>query len=231
MTRGSIISAPPRPALPVAGDDRCFPVRRIWCVAKNYADHAREMGADPARQPPRFFAKPGDAVVPPGEPVPYPPATAELHHEVELVLALGRGGSSVDEAGALALVIGCAVGLDLTRRDLQREAKAAGAPWDLSKGFDRSAPCSALNLGPPPARGGVSLAVNGELRQRGNLGEMIWSPAEIISRLSRYVTLAAGDLIFTGTPGGVGPLEVGDRVQAEVAGVGRLELTIAPSSA
>ena len=227
MTQAFVIAAAPRPALPVVGDDRRFPVRRIWCVAKNYADHAREMGGDPARQPPRFFAKPADAVVPPGEPVPYPPATAELHHEVELVLALGRGGASVAEEDALDLVFGCAVGLDLTRRDLQQQAKAAGAPWDLSKGFDRSAPCSAVRPGPPPPSGWLSLAVNGEVRQRGEISEMIWSPAEIIGRLSRYVALAAGDLIFTGTPAGVGPLAVGDRVEAELAGIGRLELTIA----
>jgi fumarylpyruvate hydrolase len=229
MSQRFVFDPPPCPALPVNGSDDVFPVRRVWCVAKNYAEHAREMGADPAREPPRFFAKPADAVVPSGEAVPYPPATAELHHEVELVLALGRGGAFVAEADALGLVFGCGVGLDLTRRDLQREAKAAGGPWDLSKGFDRSAPCSALQPGPPPASGELSLTVNGVLRQRGELARMIWSPAEIIGRLSRYVALGAGDLIFTGTPAGVGPLVVGDRVAAALAGVGALELEIAPT--
>ena len=215
------------PTLAIEGRSERFPVRRIYCVGQNYADHAREMGSNPDRQPPFFFSKPADAVVPDGRSVPYPPRTADLHHEVELVLALGGSGSDVSAAEALTLVLGCAVGVDLTRRDLQAEAKAIGRPWDMAKGFDHSAPIGALALGTPPDGAAIGLTVNGAPRQRGQLSDMIWSPAEIVSTLSTYVTLAPGDLIFTGTPAGVGRLHPGDRVRAWVEGLPELTFGVA----
>ena len=218
------------PSLPVVGGEP-WPVRRIWCVGRNYADHAREMGADPARELPFFFAKPADALVPAAVDVPYPPATAELHHEVELVVAVGGEIESLPPIEALRRVFGYGVGVDLTRRDLQRSAKAARQPWALAKGFDHSAPCSALRPASQighPTRGAIELSVNGELRQRGDLAQMIWSVAEVLSELSRSIGLRRGDLLFTGTPAGVGPLVVGDRVAARVDGVGRLAFSIAP---
>lgn len=218
------------PCLPVVGGEP-WPVRRIWCVGRNYADHAREMSADPTRESPFFFTKPGDALVPAAGEVPYPPATAELHHEVELVVAVGAEMASLAPAAALRRVFGYGVGVDLTRRDLQRSAKAARQPWALAKGFDHSAPCSALRrvgeIG-HPREGAIELSVNGELRQRGDLGQMIWSVGEVLSELARSVTLRPGDLLFTGTPAGVGPLQVGDRVAARIDGVGRLAFEITP---
>ncbi|MFC1612198.1 fumarylacetoacetate hydrolase family protein [Myxococcota bacterium] len=228
MGREHVITLPPRPTLPVKGCDGPFPVHQIWCVAKNYAAHAREMGADPQRQPPRFFAKPANAVVGPGELVAYPPQTSELHHEVELVMALATGGRDIPVDEALSHVFGCAVGLDLTRRDLQRAAKEAGQPWDLGKGFDHAAPCSEIVAGPPPTSAELWLSVNGDERQRGNVADMTWDPAELIARLSSFVSLMPGDLIFTGTPAGVGPLAVGDRVEAGVEGLARLSVDIGP---
>lgn len=218
------------PALPIAGEDRAFPVRRIWCVGRNFAAHAREMGADPSREAPFFFAKPADAVVVGGR-VPYPPATHDLHHEVELVVALHRGGRNIPAAQALSLVYGYAVGLDLTRRDLQAQAKNAGRPWDMAKGFDHSAPCSALvpaSICGHPATGAILLSVNGKLRQRGDLADMIWSVAETLAALSALVELAPGDLIFTGTPEGVGPVQVGDVLAAHIDGVADLRVDILP---
>jgi fumarylpyruvate hydrolase len=207
-----------------------FPVRRIFCVGRNYAEHAREMGMDPEREPPFFFTKPADAVVCGGGVLPYPSRTRNLHHEVELVLALGRGGHDIPLAAALDCIYGYAVGLDLTRRDLQAEAREQGRPWDAAKAFDRSAPVSALvpaaQIG-HPARGRIALAVNGKSRQQGNLSEMIWKVPEIVAELSTLFELAPGDLIFTGTPAGVGPLVPGDRVEAEIDGVGRLVVSIA----
>jgi fumarylpyruvate hydrolase len=224
-----VVQAPVLPSLPVEGTADRFPVRRIWCVGRNYADHAREMGSDPDKEPPFFFAKPADAVVEDGATIPYPPRTANLHHEVELVVAIGRGGRDIAAGEAPGHVFGYAVGVDLTRRDLQNEAKKTGRPWEMGKGFDRSAPCGALRPaeGVEPGQGAIRLEVNGETRQSGDLADMIWSVAEVIANLSSYVELAPGDLVYTGTPEGVGRLEPGDRIEAEIEGVGRLAFTIA----
>jgi fumarylpyruvate hydrolase len=218
------------PAVPIAGSPDALPVRRIFCVGRNYAEHAREMGMDPEREPPFFFMKPADAIVPGGGTIPYPPRTINLHHEIELVVALGRGGAQIATDAALAHVYGYAVGLDLTRRDLQAEARKQGRPWDTAKAFDRSAPLSpivpASRIG-HPARGRITLSVNGTLRQQGDLADMIWNVPEIIAELSALFELAAGDLIFTGTPAGVGPLVVGDIAHGLIEGVGELTLRIA----
>ena len=225
-----IPDAAPVPTLPVANSDTDLAVRRILCVGQNYAAHAREMGGDPDRAPPFFFAKPADAIVPGGGMIPYPPRTADLHHEVELVIAIGRGGSDIAAASARDHILGAAVGIDLTRRDLQAEAKKAGRPWDMAKGFDHSAPCAPLTLLTPGMaldKGAISLEVNGEIRQQGDLADMIWSVPEIVAEISTYVALAAGDLIFTGTPAGVGPLVRGDQVVARVAGLPELTIEIA----
>ncbi len=211
-------------SIPVLGGNALFPVRRVYCVGRNYADHAAEMGAD-SREPPFFFSKPADALVPGGGEVAYPPATSNLQHEVELVVALARGGADIPPERALACVYGYAVGLDLTRRDLQQRAKDKGHPWDMGKGFDHSAPIGALHplaAGEHPARGSIWLRVNGQLRQNGDLAQMSWKVAEVIANLSTYVTLAPGDLIFTGTPAGVSTVVRGDVLEAGVAGVGEL---------
>lgn len=219
----------PYPRVPVQGSTDPFPVRRIYCVGRNYADHAREMGADPNREPPFFFGKPQDAVVPGGGEVPYPPATDNLHHEVELVVALGAGGREASPETARAWIYGYAVGLDLTRRDLQARAKDKGQPWDMAKGFDHSAPISALvpaEVIGHPETGGIWLSVNGETRQQGDLADMIWGVPEVIAHLSRLVALAPGDLIFTGTPAGVGAITRGDRIRCGIQGVGELEIVL-----
>jgi len=225
-----VITAPETASVAVAGSSARFPVRRVFCVGRNYAAHAREMGSDPNREPPFFFTKPADAVVPASGAVPYPPSTNDMHHEIELVVALKAGGKDIDAVQALDLVWGYGVGLDLTRRDLQAVAKDAGRPWDMAKGFDASAPCSALHpvsdVG-HPAQARIWLEVNGTLRQEGNLDEMIWPIADVIASLSRLVTLAPGDLIYSGTPSGVGALQPGDRVRGGVDGVDTFELTIA----
>jgi len=218
------------PALPVAGRREEFPIRRIYCVGRNYAAHAREMGADPDREPPFFFMKPADAIVPGGGKVPYPPATNDLHHEIELVAAIGVAGRDIPVDRALDFVFGYAVGLDLTRRDLQGAAKKMGRPWDLGKGFDHSAPCSAIHPASRvghPEKGAVWLEVNDEIRQQGDLADLIWSVPETISYLSGFVGLAPGDLIFTGTPEGVGAVQVGDRLHGHVDGIDDLHVTIA----
>jgi len=215
------------PSIAIAGSIERFPVRRIYCVGQNYADHAREMGSDPARAEPFFFSKPADAVVASGSMLAFPRCTADLHHEVELVIALGGGGSDVAVQDAPALIFGHAVGIDLTRRDLQAVAKKAGRPWDMAKGFDQSAPIGPLSLGAPPATGAIALTLNGAARQAGDLGDMIWKVAEIVATLSRLVTLAPGDLIFTGTPAGVGPIARGDTVRATIAGLAPVEVTFA----
>jgi fumarylpyruvate hydrolase len=202
--------------LAIAGTADRFPIRRIFCVGQNYADHAREMGSDPDRQKPFFFGKPADAVVDSGSVLPFPSRTADLHHEVELVVALSGGGTDIAVAEAADLIFGYAVGLDLTRRDLQAEAKKAGRPWDMAKGFDRAAPVGPLTPGAPPAKGPITLTINGDLRQSGTLDQMIWSTHEIIAELSTYVELKPGDLIFTGTPAGVGPILRGDRLEAMI---------------
>jgi fumarylpyruvate hydrolase len=204
-----------------------FPVRRIYCIGRNYADHAREMGMDPDREPPFFFGKPHDVVVPGGGAIPYPPATSNLHYEVELVVALAKGGRDITVADALGCVYGYAVGIDLTRRDLQARAKEKGQPWDTAKGFDQSAPISPITpvaLCGHPGSGAIWLSVNGIEKQRGNLSQMIWSVPEVITQVSRFVALAPGDLLFTGTPAGVGPVVAGDRVRCGIDGLGELEI-------
>jgi len=220
---------PPAPStVPVEDSDLMFPVRRILCVGRNYAAHRREMGGD-ERDPPFFFAKPADAVAPltaPGE-VPYPSATRDLHHEIELVVALKSGGGNIAVEAALGHVFGYAVGVDLTRRDLQAAAKAKGQPWEAGKGFDASAPISAIRpVDKASLDGAIRLSVNGQDRQLGQIADMIWTIPEIIAEASKLWTLAAGDLIFTGTPEGVGAIGRGDRVEGEVEGVGQLVFTI-----
>lgn len=229
-----VITPPATPALAVAGSDQTFPVRRVFCVGRNYAAHAREMGSDPSREPPFFFTKPADAVVPASGSVPYPPSTEELHHEVELVVALKGGGTDIAPEQALDLVWGYGVGLDLTRRDLQAIAKKDGRPWDMAKGFDASAPCSPLlpvSAVGHPSEGSIWLEVNGQRKQEGNLNEMIWPVADVIAYLSRFVALAPGDLIYTGTPSGVDALNPGDRVRGGVDGVATFELEIGTAAA
>ncbi|MGH7072549.1 MAG: fumarylacetoacetate hydrolase family protein [Acetobacteraceae bacterium] len=224
-----VIAPPATVAIPVAGGG-LFPVRRVFCVGRNYAAHTREMGGDPGREPPFFFMRPADALLSGDADMPYPPATAELHHEVELVVALGSGGADISEQTALQNVWGYAVGLDMTRRDLQRAAKREGKPWDMSKGFDCSAPIGALLPATRishPTRGRITLRVNGALRQDADLARMIWSLPEMIARLSREVRLARGDLIFTGTPAGIAPVQRGDQLEGEVEGVGSVRTRIA----
>lgn len=219
---------PPAPIIaPVEGEAAVFPVRRILCVGRNYAAHRQEMGGD-ERDPPFFFAKPADAIVPPGQAVRYPSRTSNLHHEIELVVALKGGGRDIAVDQALGLVYGYAVGVDLTRRDLQNAAKDKGHPWDAAKGFDASAPISAIRKwdGPPP-QGRIAISVNGDLRQQGAVSDMIWNVAEIIAEASKLWALAPGDLIFTGTPEGVGPLVPGDVVAGEIEGVGKLSFEVA----
>lgn len=224
-----VIPPRPLPALPIAGGEGHFPVHRIYCIGRNYAAHAREMGKDPDREPPFFFLKPADAIVVSGTDVPYPPQTSNLHHEIELVIAIGLGGGDIAESTALDHVYGYGVGIDLTRRDLQQQAKDAGRPWDVAKGFDHSAPCTPIHpvaqIG-HPRRGEIWLAVNGESRQRSDISQMIWSVPEQIAVLSRYFKLEAGDLIFTGTPEGVGPLKRGDALTGGVAGVDQIAIRI-----
>lgn len=216
-------------SLAVVGETGRFPVRRIFCVGQNYAAHAREMGKDPTRDRPFFFSKPADAVVASGSAIPYPSRTTDFHHEIELVAAIGRGGADIAKEAALDHVLGYAAGVDLTRRDLQSEARKAGRPWDLAKGFDHSAPLGPIALAARighPAKGRIRLAVNGATRQDADLSDMTWSVAEIVAILSEFVRLEAGDLIFTGTPAGVGPIVAGDRLGGEIAGVGTVELSI-----
>jgi fumarylpyruvate hydrolase len=228
-----VIAPPAAPSLAVAGSNQRFPLRRVFCVARNYAAHAREMGRDPNREPPFFFTKPADAVVAAEGLLPYPRATSDLHHEVEMVVALGGGGADIAPEQALSLVWGYGVGLDLTKRDLQAVAKELSRPWDMAKGFDASAPCSALQpvaeVGHPAGRR-IWLEVNGVVRQDGNLDEMIWPVPEMISYLSRFVELAPGDLIFSGTPAGVGPLVPGDHVRGVLDGVASFEYTVGPAA-
>jgi len=218
---------PPAPAttVPVDETSQVVPVRRIYCVGRNYAAHAREMGSDPDREPPFFFMKPADAIVRSGSTIPYPPATGNLQHEIELVVVIGRGGRAIAPEHALDHVYGYAVGLDMTRRDLQNEAKKTGRPWDMGKGFDQSAPCSAVRPASRighPAKGAIWVKVNGQVRQSGDLAQQIWTVAETLAYLSGLVTLAPGDLVFTGTPDGVGAVGPGDRLEGHVDGVGDL---------
>jgi fumarylpyruvate hydrolase len=224
------IDPAPIPSLAIQGSDARFPVHRIYCIGRNYAEHAKEMGAEVvSRGNPVFFLKPADAIVT-GPDVPYPSVTRELHHEVEMVVALSSGGRDIDPARALDCVFGYGVGLDLTRRDLQAAAKLKGLPWDTAKGFDGSAPVSTLRAASGighPSRARLSLRVNGEIRQDTDIADMIFPVADIIAELSRLFELKAGDLIFTGTPAGVGPLARGDVFAAELQGIAKLEGRIA----
>lgn len=215
------VDPPSVPSVPVTGSAQRFPVRRIFCVGRNYAAHVREMGGDTAREKPIFFTKPADAIVPDGADVPYPSATSDLHHEVELVLAIGQGGVDLSAGAADAAIWGWAVGVDFTRRDLQAEAKSKGQPWDTAKAFDASAPIGAITprsaLG--QAQGRIRLSVNGQARQDANLSDMIWSPVEIVVAASRLWRLMPGDLIYTGTPEGVAAVQRGDRVECHIDGL------------
>jgi fumarylpyruvate hydrolase len=224
-----VIDAPETPSIPVIGQKGRFPVRRIYCVGRNYAAHAREMGKDPEKEPPFFFLKPADAIVPEGGNVHYPPGTQNLHHEIELVVALHRGGSNIPAARALDHVYGYAVGLDMTRRDLQMQARDMGRPWDFGKAFDESAPITAIypvSSHGHHSAGAITLKVNGELKQSGDLKDMIWNVPDTIAFLSNYYTLKPGDLIFTGTPAGVGAVKQGDVLVGAVDGLAELKVTI-----
>lgn len=221
-----VFPALPTVTLAVTGRPERFPVRRIFCVGRNYAEHAKEMSAEPEAEPPFFFTKPADAIVESGSRIPYPPATNNLHHEGELVVAIGKSGSMVSEEDAHALIWGHAAGNDLTRRDLQAEAKAARRPWDMAKGFDKSAVVGAIRPGALP-NATLRCSVNGKTRQEAQLSDMIWTPASIIAALSRMVSLSPGDLIFTGTPAGVGPLTRGDTCKVEIEGLQSASVTIA----
>jgi fumarylpyruvate hydrolase len=220
------IVPPALPSLPIIGSDQRFPIRRVFCIGRNYAEHAREMGASVDKSAPMFFCKPADAVVSDGADVPYPSATVDLHHEVEMVVALGSGGRDLSPEQAAAVVWGYGVGLDLTRRDLQAQAKAKGHPWDVAKAFDHSAPVSALLPAAEAtldANSVLQLSINGKLRQRTTLGEMVHGVPQIIAALSTLFELKGGDLIFTGTPAGVAALQRGDRFHAELTGVAELD--------
>ena len=226
-----VLPPPPQPSVGIKDSDARFPVHRIYCVGRNYAAHAREMGMDPEREPPFFFTKPADAITPNHATIPLPSRTANLHHEVEPVVALGKGGRNIAPAQSLGHVYGYAVGNDLTRRDLQFEARDKGRPWDTGKGFDRSAAISAITPATQSGHlgsGRIWLAVNGEMRQNADLSELIWSVPEIIAELSTLFELAPGDLIYTGTPAGVGPLQPGDRIEGGIDGLETLVTTIAP---
>jgi len=221
-------AAPNTVSIPTA-DGRRFPVRRIFCVGRNYAEHAREMGTDPDRESPFFFCKPADSVIADGASTPYPSRTENLHHEVELVVAIGNGGSEIPLAEALDHIWGYAVGIDMTRRDLQTEAKKSGRPWDMAKGFDGSAPVGKLipvSASGHLAAGEISLHVNGEIRQRGDIAELIWTVSEIVAELSTLVRLQPGDLIYTGTPAGVGPVLRGDKLTATIEGLPSLHTVL-----
>lgn len=225
-----VIALPKTPSLAVEGQSARFPLRRVYCVGRNYSEHAREMGHDPDREPPFFFSKPADAVVPASGSVPYPTLTEDLHYEVELVVAIAQGGKNIAVADALSHVWGYTVGVDLTRRDLQAQAKKMGRPWDFAKGFDASAPASPLlpvSQTGHPATGKIWLDVNGEQRQRGDLSDQIWQVADVISYLSQAVELQPGDLIYTGTPAGVGAVQRGDVITGGIEGLSDFSFTLA----
>ena len=228
MTAFAIAPAP-QASLAIQGSDTRFPVRRILCIGRNYAAHAREMGKDPEREPPFFFMKPADTVIDDGVTLPYPPQTQDLQHEIELVVALARGGRDIDEADALGLLFGAAVGLDMTRRDLQGEAKRLGRPWEIGKSFDASAPIAALRpiaAVPSVERGAIWLDVDGERRQRGDLAEQIWSVPQLIAILSRTLRLEPGDLIMTGTPAGVAAVTPGQTITGGIDGIGSIRTPV-----
>ncbi len=219
----------PQPAVAVQGSEDLYPVRRIYCVGRNYAAHAREMGRDPDREPPFFFMKPADAVVADGSDIPYARATENLHHEMELVVAIASPCEDVSPDAAHDHIFGYAAGIDLTRRDLQLAAREMGRPWDTGKGFDQSAPCGAIRPAAgvaDPDHGAIWLKVNGEIRQNADIADMIWSVPEIVAELSRLYRLMPGDLIYTGTPAGVGPLKPGDRIEGGIEGIGGIHIGI-----
>ena len=222
------LPTPDIPSVAIHNSITRFAVRRIFCVGRNYAEHAREMGNDPDRDPPFFFTKPADTVVDDGAALPYPPETSNLHHEAELVVAIGIGGADINSKHALDHIWGYAVGNDLTRRDIQAKAKEMRRPWDMAKGFDNSAACGALypveQVG-HPAQGHITAHVDGQLRQSGDIGDMIWPVADIIAFLSRSVTLKAGDLIYTGTPAGVGQIQRGESCTIAIDGLGSVTTT------
>lgn len=226
-----VFTPPPQASVAMAGEAARFPVRRIFCVGRNYAAHAREMGKDPDREPPFFFTKPADAVVDSGATIPYPPETANFHYEIELIVAIGGGGADIRPEAALDHVFAYGVGIDLTRRDLQFEARDKGRPWDWGKAFDRSAPIAPLHRVAKvghPAKGRIWLAVNGAVKQDADLAELIWPVPDIISILSRSMTIRPGDLIMTGTPAGVGAIVPGDKVTGGIEGLGEIAIAIAP---
>ena len=218
----------------VVGANEAFVVRRVYCVGRNYVDHIREMKEGDERDPPFFFQKPADAIVHDGATVPYPPLTSDFQHEIELVAAIGQGGVDIPVARALDHVFGYAIGIDMTRRDRQREARERGLPWEIGKSFDASAPCGPLfateRIGHITS-GAISLSVNGATRQRGDIAQMIWNVAEIVANLSQHYALGSGDLIFTGTPAGVGPVVPGDRMVGNIAGLGEISFTIGERNA
>jgi fumarylpyruvate hydrolase len=224
------LPVPPIASVPIAGIGERFPVHRIYCVGRNYAEHAREMGFDPDREPPFFFEKPADAIVEDGATIPYALATQNLQHEVELVVAIGKEGVQISREAALEHIYGYAVGLDMTRRDLQLAARDKGRPWDVGKAFDQSAPISAIHrvseIG-HPSRGAIWLNVNEQVRQSADLAQLLWPVPDVIAHLSKLFALKPGDLIYTGTPAGVGPVERGDRLHGGVAGVSEISLRIA----
>ncbi len=223
-----VIEPAPQPSLPVAGSDARFPVSRIYCVGRNYAEHAKEMGHDPNREPPFFFMKAANSIVQNNSTIGYPVVTKDLHHEIEMVVAIAKGGKSISVDKALEHVWGYGVGLDMTRRDIQGEAKKTGRPWEMGKSFDESAPVTALRAASEighPAKGAIWLRVNGQMKQQGDIAQMIWSVPEQISYLSGLITLQPGDLIFSGTPAGVGPIVAGDKLEGHVDGVGDLTVT------
>jgi len=216
------------PSLPIEGSDARFPVGRIYCVGRNYAEHAKEMGHDPNREPPFFFMKAPASIVLSGSTIGYPVGTKDVHHEIEMVVAIGKGGKNIPVEKALEHVWGYGVGLDMTRRDIQGEAKKMGRPWEMGKSFDESAPCTPLRATTEighPSKGAIWVKVNGTVKQQGDISQMIWSVPEQINYLSSLITLQAGDLIFSGTPAGVGPIKAGDKLEGHVDGVGDLMVT------
>ncbi|HEY8553166.1 MAG TPA: fumarylacetoacetate hydrolase family protein [Burkholderiales bacterium] len=226
----SFIFAPqPQPSVEIKGTTQRFPVHRIYCVGRNYAEHAREMGFDPNREPPFFFTKPADAVVPSGSTIPYPLSTQNYHYEMELVVAIGKEGANIEREAALDYVYGYAAGLDMTRRDLQLAARDKGRPWDPGKAFDQSAPISAIHRAADighPSSGAIWLKVNGEIKQQADLKELLWPVPDIIVYLSKLWVLKPGDLVYTGTPAGVGPVKPGDQLHGGVEGVDEIRITI-----